>query len=52
MSSASKKLRACLMCSFVATAQEFKREGCPNCEQYLEVKKKKRVFNSISFRMG
>ncbi|GAA5897202.1 hypothetical protein JCM6882_001815 [Rhodosporidiobolus microsporus] len=36
--SSSKKLRACLMCSFVATAAEFRKEGCPNCEDYLELK--------------
>ncbi|GAA5823509.1 hypothetical protein JCM11251_000662 [Rhodosporidiobolus azoricus] len=34
----SKKLRACLMCSFVASAAEFRKEGCPNCDQYLELK--------------
>lgn len=37
MSSASKKLRACLLCSFLATPSEFKKEGCPNCEAVLEV---------------
>lgn len=25
------------MCSFVATAAEFRREGCPNCDDRLEV---------------
>ncbi|GAA6061170.1 hypothetical protein JCM10212_005756 [Sporobolomyces blumeae] len=38
MSSSVKKLRACLMCSFVASASEFRREGCPNCEDRLEMK--------------
>ncbi|GAA5833058.1 hypothetical protein JCM5353_006760 [Sporobolomyces roseus] len=38
MSSNVKKLRACLMCSFLATAPEFRREGCPNCEPYLDMK--------------
>ena len=32
----TKKLRACLLCSFVATAAEFRREGCPNCDDKLE----------------
>ncbi|KDE07939.1 transcription elongation factor SPT4 [Microbotryum lychnidis-dioicae p1A1 Lamole] len=36
--SASKKLRACLMCSFVAMPSEFRRDGCPNCDEYLEMK--------------
>jgi hypothetical protein len=36
--SGQKKLRACLMCSFVATPVEFRKEGCPNCEEYLEVR--------------
>ncbi|KAL8290044.1 hypothetical protein RQP46_002983 [Phenoliferia psychrophenolica] len=38
MASQNKKLRACLLCSFVATPQEFRKEGCPNCEQLLEMK--------------
>ncbi|KAM0788933.1 hypothetical protein ACM66B_003008 [Microbotryomycetes sp. NB124-2] len=36
--SSQKKLRACLMCSFVASPAEFRREGCPNCENLLEMK--------------
>ncbi|ORY91499.1 Spt4/RpoE2 zinc finger-domain-containing protein [Leucosporidium creatinivorum] len=38
MSAGSKKLRACLMCSFVATPTEFRKEGCPNCDELLEMK--------------
>lgn len=34
----TKKLRACLLCSFVATAAEFRREGCPNCDEMLGVR--------------
>jgi len=37
-SSTNKKLRACLLCSFLATPTEFRREGCPNCEELLEMK--------------
>lgn len=33
----TKKLRACLLCSFVATPAEFRKQGCPNCEDKLEV---------------
>lgn len=36
--STNKKLRACLMCSFVASAAEFRKEGCPNCDDALEVR--------------
>ncbi|GAA6031175.1 hypothetical protein JCM8097_004041 [Rhodosporidiobolus ruineniae] len=38
MSSSTKKLRACLMCSFVASAAEFRKHGCPNCDDRLELK--------------
>lgn len=33
MASQTKKLRACLLCSIVQTPSEFRRDGCPNCEQ-------------------
>ncbi|BGO90771.1 hypothetical protein NBRC10512_002849 [Rhodotorula toruloides] len=36
--SSTKKLRACLMCSFLATPAEFRKQGCPNCEDKLEMK--------------
>lgn len=32
MSSTTKKLRACMLCSLVQTPSEFRRDGCPNCE--------------------
>ncbi|GAA6005044.1 hypothetical protein JCM11491_002319 [Sporobolomyces phaffii] len=38
MASNVKKLRACLMCSFLASATEFRKEGCPNCDDRLEMK--------------
>lgn len=37
MSSSKSKLRACMLCSFVQTAQQFKKDGCPNCDDLLEV---------------
>jgi len=36
--SSTKKLRACLLCSFVASPAEFRKQGCPNCEDKLEVR--------------
>ena len=31
------KLRACLMCSYLQEAKEFKNRGCPNCP-FLDVR--------------
>jgi len=31
-------LRACLICSVIRPLAEFVDEGCPNCEDILEVK--------------
>lgn len=33
----SKTLRACLLCSIIQLPNEFKRNGCPNCEEILQV---------------
>ena len=33
----ARNLRACHVCNLVQTSQDFRRNGCPNCEQYLEV---------------
>ncbi|MBW0493509.1 hypothetical protein O181_033224 [Austropuccinia psidii MF-1] len=38
MSSAKSKPRACMLCSFIQTAAQFKGHGCPNCEDLLEMK--------------
>ena len=27
-----RSLRACMVCSYVQTGNQFQREGCPNCE--------------------
>ncbi|PFH50560.1 hypothetical protein AMATHDRAFT_144771 [Amanita thiersii Skay4041] len=34
----SKALRACLLCSIIQTPQEFRRNGCPNCEEIIQIK--------------
>ncbi|KAF8509433.1 transcription initiation protein spt4 [Hysterangium stoloniferum] len=34
----SRQLRACLLCSIVQTPADFKRHGCPNCEEILQLK--------------
>ncbi|KAG8716650.1 transcription elongation factor spt4 [Ceratobasidium sp. 395] len=34
----NRNLRACLLCSIIQTAQDFKREGCPNCDEILQLK--------------
>lgn len=33
-----RSLRACLVCSFVQTGSKFQAEGCPNCEDFLEMR--------------
>lgn len=34
----SKNLRACLLCSLIQVPNEFKKSGCPNCEEILQVR--------------
>lgn len=34
----SKNLRACLLCSIIQTPIDFRRNGCPNCEEIMQVK--------------
>ncbi|KAG8935864.1 transcription elongation factor spt4 [Tulasnella sp. 419] len=34
---AKKQLRACLLCSIIQTPQDFKRLGCPNCDEILQI---------------
>lgn len=38
MSSSLRGLRACLVCSFVQTQSKFVKTGCPNCEDFLEMR--------------
>lgn len=33
-----RSLRACLVCSYVQTGSKFQSEGCPNCEDFLEMR--------------
>ncbi|KAI4213687.1 MAG: hypothetical protein LQ351_003653 [Letrouitia transgressa] len=35
--SQQRYLRACMVCSIVQTQQRFIREGCPNCEPFLDL---------------
>jgi len=35
----SKNLRACLLCSIIQTPIDFRRNGCPNCEDIMQVNK-------------
>jgi len=32
-----RHLRACMVCSIVQTQTRFLREGCPNCENFLDL---------------
>lgn len=33
-----RSLRACLVCSYVQPGSKFQNEGCPNCEEFLEMR--------------
>ncbi|MCJ1351289.1 MAG: Transcription elongation factor SPT4 [Icmadophila ericetorum] len=33
----ARQLRACMVCSIVMLQSRFLREGCPNCEAYLDL---------------
>ena len=33
----AKALRACLLCSLVQTPADFRKHGCPNCEELMGV---------------
>ncbi|THH18292.1 hypothetical protein EW146_g2665 [Bondarzewia mesenterica] len=34
----ARQLRACLLCSIVQTPLDFRRMGCPNCEEVMQMK--------------
>lgn len=38
MSQVPRGLRACLVCSFVQAANKWSKTGCPNCEDFLELR--------------
>ncbi|KAG1739946.1 Spt4/RpoE2 zinc finger-domain-containing protein [Suillus clintonianus] len=34
----SKQLRACLLCSIIQHPMDFRKNGCPNCEELMQMK--------------
>ncbi|KAF5324469.1 hypothetical protein D9611_004525 [Ephemerocybe angulata] len=34
----SKQLRACLLCSIIQVPADFRKNGCPNCEEIVGLK--------------
>ncbi|KAF9787059.1 transcription initiation protein spt4 [Thelephora terrestris] len=34
----ARQLRACLLCSLIQTPGDFRKSGCPNCEEILQMK--------------
>ena len=34
----AKQLRACLLCSIIQSPVDFRRNGCPNCEEIMQMK--------------
>jgi transcription elongation factor SPT4 len=36
--SVPRGLRACLVCAFVQASAKFHKGGCPNCEEFLEMR--------------
>ncbi|VDC01125.1 unnamed protein product [Peniophora sp. CBMAI 1063] len=34
----AKQLRACLLCSIIQTPLDFRRGGCPNCEEFMQMR--------------
>ncbi|KAJ7229091.1 transcription elongation factor SPT4 [Mycena pura] len=37
-SKGAKQLRACLLCSLIQHPLEFRKHGCPNCEELMQMK--------------
>jgi transcription elongation factor SPT4 len=44
-------LRACLICSVIRPLSEFVDEGCPNCEDILEVRHPPLLLNDTNYQM-
>ncbi|CZT23747.1 probable transcription elongation factor SPT4 2 [Ramularia collo-cygni] len=38
MSHVPRSLRACLVCTFIQSTTSFVKTGCPNCEDFLEMR--------------
>jgi len=34
----ARQLRACLLCSIIQTPGDFRKQGCPNCEELMQMK--------------
>ncbi|KAI5119749.1 hypothetical protein M0805_004081 [Coniferiporia weirii] len=34
----ARQLRACLLCSIIQSPVDFRRNGCPNCEEVMQMK--------------
>ncbi|KAI4521926.1 transcription initiation Spt4 [Schizophyllum commune Tattone D] len=34
----TRHLRACMLCSLIQTSADFKRHGCPNCDEVLQLR--------------
>ncbi|KIM45766.1 hypothetical protein M413DRAFT_440804 [Hebeloma cylindrosporum] len=44
----SKSLRACLLCSIIQTPGDFKRHGCPNCDEILQMRSNQERIQSCT----
>lgn len=33
-----RKLRACMVCAYVQSFDDFREQGCPNCESFLDLR--------------
>jgi transcription elongation factor SPT4 len=44
-----RNLRACLVCSLIKTASMFEKDGCDNCEDFIQMKNnRERVYECTS----
>jgi len=44
-----RNLRACLLCSLIKTFDQFERDGCDNCDRFLQLKgNRESVYNCTS----
>ena len=44
----AKQLRACLLCSIIQTPADFRKHGCPHCEELMQVRSSYSVLVSVS----
>ncbi|KAK3696318.1 transcription elongation factor spt4 [Vermiconidia calcicola] len=44
----SRSLRACMVCSFVQLGSKFQSQGCPNCEEFLEMRGSSETVNECT----